>query len=276
MKWGPNGAGKSTTLRILSGFLPPSSGKASIGDFDLLEDSLSARRLTGYLPEAFAAPPELRVEEYLRYRGRLRGLRAPQLRTRLEAVVGQLNLGPRLRQTFGTLSKGFRQRVGLADALLATPKALLLDEPFGGLDPLQRKEFRDLIRDLAKDGMAILFSSHVLPEVEELANRVLILHQGIARAVGTPAELSGHLNKCVGLRIRIQSSSRTFEEGLCALFPNISLETVSDTEWLLHDLEEASQKKLLAWLANRSEQVLEFSPVQPRLEDLFKSMVEGS
>jgi ABC-2 type transport system ATP-binding protein len=163
--------------------------------------------------------------------------------------------------------------VGLADALLSEPPALLLDEPFGGLDPLQRHEFRTIIRELAQSGIAVLFSSHVLPEVEELADRVLILHQGVARALGTQDELAGQLQRCTSYRIKINAPSTSFEEDLRNEFPGIAVKALSESVWELEALEESSRSALFSWLANRQEATLEFSPVLPRLEDLFRSTV---
>ncbi|MFQ5749994.1 MAG: ABC transporter ATP-binding protein, partial [Planctomycetota bacterium] len=210
---GPNGAGKTTALRILSGFLPPTSGRASVAGLDLLQHSLEARRRVGYLPENFSAPSELRVGEYLRYRAGLKGMPARDRRGRVGELGALLGLQARMRQPFAALSKGYRQRVGLADALLAAPPVLLLDEPFSGLDPLQRQEFRGILGTLAREeGRAILFSSHVLPEVQGLADRVLILHLGRVRAEGTLEELSRDLLPETLLRVVTEGDPAALEE----------------------------------------------------------------
>ena len=273
---GPNGAGKSTALRILSGFLPPSSGHASIRGLDLTTDSLAARRLTGYLPESFVAPQELRVGEYLRFRAALKGMRRAETRTECARVVKLLGLEERVRQPFSALSKGFRQRVGLADALLGNPPALLLDEPFSGLDPLQRDEFRSILQLLAEQGQAILFSSHVLPEVEAIAHRVLILHQGRSRAAGTLAELQAHLSQVAKLELRLAHPDPRLPQvlqkaqGLMALELHHCGEQVATVA-----LADANQRsELFRLLSDSGLAMVEFRELRPDLEQLFRSLVE--
>src|SRR5262245_20236668 len=162
---GPNGAGKSTTIRILTGYIPATSGTVRIAGLDVLENSLEIRQQLGYLPENVPLLPELRVEEYLRFRGRLKGLTARSVGDAVGRAMDQCGLAHMRRRIVGQLSKGYRQRVGLADALVARPRILILDEPTGGLDPHQRKEVLDLIRGLSRD-RTVLLSSHVLAEIE--------------------------------------------------------------------------------------------------------------
>lgn len=273
---GPNGAGKTTTLRVLAGYWPPTSGKASIAGFDLLERSLDARRRLGYVPEQFAAPAELRVGEYLRFRALLKGLDRAGARRRVGEVCGLLGLEERRRQTCGSLSKGFRQRVGLADALLASPPVLLLDEPFSGLDPLQRAEFRELLRRLAAEGCAILFSSHVLPEVEGLAHRLLILHRGRACAVGTRAELLGAAAGEGPLRLVTAADPGALaaallaDPALAAACPVIARDGGGLT---IRPASAEGRARLLHWLGERGEPVTEFRLLEPTLEDLFHRLL---
>jgi ABC-2 type transport system ATP-binding protein len=185
---GPNGAGKTTIIRMVTGFLPPTSGRVTLGGKDLFGDSVAVRREIGYLPENVALYPEMRVEEYLTYRGRLEGLGAAEIRTRLAEVVERCLLGDVQRQIIGTLSKGYRQRVGLAAAILHDPKVLVLDEPTVGLDPKQIIAIRELIRELGKKH-TLLLSTHILPEVELLCQRVLIIDRGKIVAEGSPEAL---------------------------------------------------------------------------------------
>ena len=272
---GPNGAGKSTTLRLLSGFLPPTSGSCSIAGLDLTKDSLAARQKTGYLPENFVAPYEMRVKEYLLFRARLKGLGRKEAKASMESIIGRLGLEPRLRQPFSALSKGFRQRVGLADALLADPPALLLDEPFSGLDPLQRQEFREILVRLAGQGKAILFSSHVLPEVEEIATRVQILHLGHSRAVGTMKELQNHLQREASLLLRLQDQSDgevPLQKGADRF--GYRLEVLAPDRFLLHLDHPESRPALFRWVGTQRLDVLEFREVRPDLDQLFRSLVE--
>ena len=185
---GPNGAGKSTTIRILTGFLPASSGRAEVFGHDVARQSLPARRLIGYLPENVPLPLDARVDEYLEYRARLKGVGARERKGRREKVLAHCGLETMRRRILGQLSRGYRQRVGLADALIADPPLLVLDEPTGGLDPGQRQEVLDLVGRL-KGERTVLLSSHVLAEVEQISSRVAIIQHGRLLALGTKQEL---------------------------------------------------------------------------------------
>ncbi len=185
---GPNGAGKSTTMRILAGFLPATSGSARVVGFDVCHESAEVRRRIGYMPENNPLPLDMRVREYLRFRARLKGLEGRVCRERVEIVQEMCGLRDVGRRIIGTLSKGYRQRVGLADALVHDPPLLILDEPTIGLDPNQIRALRQLIKDLAQR-RSVLLSSHILPEVEMTCTRVLIMHRGRVRAAGTTTDL---------------------------------------------------------------------------------------
>jgi ABC-2 type transport system ATP-binding protein len=174
---GPNGAGKSTTMRIVAGFLTATSGRASIDGQDVFWNPIEARRRIGYMPENCPLYPEMRVDEYLRFRGGLKGLSRSETRNRIDYVTKRCWLTDVTRQPIGTLSKGYRQRVGLADALLANPPVLILDEPTAGLDPTQIRETRKLIRELGSDH-TMLLSTHILSEVEMACDSVIIIYQG--------------------------------------------------------------------------------------------------
>ena len=174
---GPNGAGKSTTMRILAGFLTATSGRASIDGKDVFWDPIEARRRIGYMPENCPLYPEMRVDEYLRFRAGLKGLGWRARRERIDYVLSRCWLTDVRRQLVGTLSKGYRQRVGLADALLADPPVLILDEPTAGLDPTQIRETRKLIRELGTEH-TMLLSTHILSEVEMTCDSVIIIYQG--------------------------------------------------------------------------------------------------
>ncbi|HEY8022176.1 MAG TPA: ATP-binding cassette domain-containing protein [Thermoanaerobaculia bacterium] len=185
---GPNGAGKTTTLRMITGFLPPTSGRVTVGGKDLFEAPREARREVGYLPENVALYPEMRVEEYLAYRARLEGLAGAAARERIGGAIERCLLEEVRGQIIGTLSKGYRQRVGLATAILHRPSVLVLDEPTVGLDPKQIIAIRELIRELGRE-RTLLLSTHILPEVELLCDRVLIIDRGRIVAQGTPDTL---------------------------------------------------------------------------------------
>jgi ABC-2 type transport system ATP-binding protein len=185
---GPNGAGKSTTMRILSCFLPATSGTARIGGLDVFHESLEVRRRIGFMPENNPLHHEMRVREYLKFRARLKGLGIGRSRERVDTVLEQCGLTDVAKKIIGTLSKGYRQRVGLADALVHEPELIILDEPTIGLDPHQIRAVRALIKGLAEKH-TVLLSTHILPEVEMTCNRVLILYEGRILAADTTDNL---------------------------------------------------------------------------------------
>ena len=187
---GPNGAGKTTTMRILAGFMPPTSGRASIAGFDVFEKSLQARAHLGYMPENVPLYSDMRVTEYLNYRAALKGVPHRRIAERVGDVKELCGVKDVERKLIGTLSKGYRQRVGLADALLAEPDLLILDEPTIGLDPNQIRQVRELIKNLGRQH-TILLSTHILPEVEMTCSRVIIIHKGQNRSVRYAGELAG-------------------------------------------------------------------------------------
>lgn len=198
---GPNGAGKTTTMRILTGYMPPSAGMASIGGFDIVEQSLEVRRIVGYLPETVPLYPDMTLTEYLKYMADLRHLR--NTKVRIQKVLQDVGLEDRANGYVGKLSKGMRQRIGLAQALLHEPQVLILDEPTIGLDPGQVVRFREVIRAIGQD-RTVLLSSHILPEVQELCSRVLIINKGKIVAEDTPDQLQSRLMGAqrVGVRVR--------------------------------------------------------------------------
>ncbi len=185
---GPNGAGKSTTLRMLTGFLEPSAGTIRIGDIDALANPIEARRQIGYMPEAVPLYPEMRIEEYLAYRARLKGVPRRDVKRKVDAALEKARVADVRSRIIGQLSKGYKQRVGLADALVADPPLLVLDEPTAGLDPNQIRQVRDLVRSLAGEH-TVLLSTHILPEVEAACGRVLILHKGELKLEGQTSSI---------------------------------------------------------------------------------------
>ncbi len=192
---GPNGAGKSTTLKMLAGFLPPSEGRVTIDGIDVHEDSLAARARLGYMPETVPVYPELRVEEFLSFRAELKGVRSTggARKKAVARAMERTGITERARWLVGELSKGFKQRVALADALVSDPPVLILDEPTASLDPNQIIEVRELIRSLAGDHTVVV-STHILPEVEATCSRVIILTRGRVAAAGTMDEIRAKLS----------------------------------------------------------------------------------
>ena len=185
---GPNGAGKSTTLKMLTGYLSPNEGRVRIGDVDAVANPVLARRQIGYLPESVPLYRELRVSEYLRYRARLKGVPRREVRAKVDKALELANIVDVRERIIGQLSKGYRSRVGIADALVADPPLLVLDEPTAGLDPNQIRQVRDLIRGMAGQ-KTVLLSTHILPEVESTCGRVLIIHRGRLVGEGEPGRL---------------------------------------------------------------------------------------
>lgn len=201
---GPNGAGKTTTMRILTGYMPPTSGSAKVAGFDVVRESLEVRKRVGYLPETVPLYPEMDVVEYLRFMGSLR--KVEDLDERIMDVLAEVNLEERSESFIGNLSKGLRQRVGLAQALLHQPEVLILDEPTIGLDPAQIIEVRRLIQDLRRD-RTVLLSTHILSEAQQVCDRVLIIHNGRIVAEDSPSNLQNQL--AGGVRIYVHAAANT-------------------------------------------------------------------
>ena len=204
---GPNGAGKTTTMRILTGYMPPTHGQVTIGGHDVVKDSLEVRKLVGYLPETVPLYTEMPVTNYLRYMGSLRGMNNRDLKRRIPDVIELCRLNDYSKTIIGKLSKGYRQRVGIAQAILHEPELLVMDEPTIGIDPIQVVETRRLIQDLGKQQTVVL-SSHILPEVSMVCERVLIIHQGHIVAEDTPENLAQTLQGVDQLQVEINGPPR--------------------------------------------------------------------
>ena len=211
---GPNGAGKTTTMRMLTGYIPASAGSARIAGHDIFSDSLAARRHIGYLPEGVPLYPEMTVAGYLRHMARLR--RVGQPRTAIERAMELVDIDDRADDRIGKLSKGYRQRVGLAQALLHDPPVLILDEPTVGLDPRQIIEVRELIRELGSTRTVIL-STHILPEVSQLCGRVIILNKGEIAAIDTPEGLTARLQSAERIVLQIARPAPDVAEQLVVM-----------------------------------------------------------
>ncbi len=227
---GPNGAGKSTTIRILTCYQPATSGSASIAGFDVFSQSMEVRRCIGYLPESAPLYPEMRVREYLNFRGKLHGLHRPDREAAIKRVVDRCWLGEFIDRPIGQLSKGMRQRVGLADALLHDPKVLILDEPTIGLDPTQIRETRKLIQELGQRH-TILFSSHTLSEVEQICTHTIIIAAGRIVASGPPQELRERVSAGSRLIVEVRGPADEVRNGVNALAGVEQVSLTSDKEW---------------------------------------------
>ena len=217
---GPNGAGKSTTLKMLTGFLPPTSGAARIAGKDIFRESLEVRKRIGYMPENVPLYTDMRVKEYLRFRGGLKGLSRSRLRKRLSEVMETCGLTHVRRKMIKTLSKGYRQRVGLADALIHEPDLLILDEPTNGLDPNQIRAIRSLIKNLGEKH-TILISTHILSEVEMTCNKVVIIDEGKIKAADTPENLVSSMRRAGRVTVELKAP-RSEVEGIMSEFEEIT------------------------------------------------------
>ena len=203
---GPNGAGKSTTMRMITGFMPPSAGRVTVGGFDVVESPIEAKRMIGYLPENAASYPDMTVQAFLRFVAELRGLQGDARKKAVHRVVELCFLDSVLHQSIDTLSKGYKHRTCLAQALIHDPDVLIMDEPTDGLDPNQKHEVRNLIRELGSR-KAIVFSTHILEEVDAACTRAIIIDRGRIVANGTPAELRGLSDKAGAVVLQAQGAS---------------------------------------------------------------------
>jgi len=228
---GPNGAGKTTTLRMLTGYLPPTSGSAEVAGYDMFRQSLKARRKIGYMPENVPLYDEMRVREYLRYRAQLKGLKGKDARQHIGEAMDLCGLTDVRRKMIKTLSKGFRQRVGLADALVHKPDLLILDEPTNGLDPNQIRSIRNLIKRLGETH-TIMVSTHILSEVEMTCDEVIIIDEGKIKATGSPAELVSEMRAAGKITVELHADTET-ASGALARLDHVKkiIEEESGDEW---------------------------------------------
>jgi ABC-2 type transport system ATP-binding protein len=269
---GPNGAGKSTTMRILSSFMPPTSGRASIAGFDIFEQSLQARAHLGYMPENVPLYNDMRVTEYLDYRAALKGVPHRRVAERVGDVKELCGLKEVEKKIIGNLSKGYRQRVGLADALVHEPDLLILDEPTSGLDPNQIRQVRDLIKNLGKQH-TILLSTHILPEVEMTCSRVIIINRGRIEACDTPENLLGRIRTAGGVFVEAKVGNDDGAEELRKIAGVRDVTASVDGDWQVFALRvEANTdvREEVYRLANARHWTLrELSQRRATLEDVF-------
>ncbi|MEZ4287409.1 MAG: ATP-binding cassette domain-containing protein [Polyangiales bacterium] len=277
---GPNGAGKTTTMKILTSFIAPSSGNAAINGADVINDSIRARQSIGYLPENTPLYTEMLALEYLQFVAEMRGLDADVASRRIRTVVDETSLGNVLGKTIGELSKGYRQRVGLAQALLHEPPVLILDEPMTGLDPNQAVEIRELIREIGKERTVIL-STHNLAEVRTTCSRVLIINEGQVVADDTPAELEKSAGKPL-YKVVIRTPQRSMDDVLIAFDAVPGVEHVEalhyPTEIVLHVRPSSNEdlREQLFRVCVREQLALLGLEVQGEtLEDVFRALTHG-
>ena len=269
---GPNGAGKTTTMRILASFMPPTSGRASIAGFDIFRQSLQARSHLGYMPENVPLYNDMRVTEYLDYRAALKGVPHRRISERVGDVKELCGVKDVEKKLIGNLSKGYRQRVGLADALLHEPDLLILDEPTIGLDPNQIRQVRELIKNLGKQH-TILLSTHILPEVEMTCSRVIIIHKGRIEACDTPENLLGQIRQAGGVVVEAKVGSDNGAEELKKITGVRDVTTDNDGDWNIFSLRVESgadvREEIFRLATARRWSVRELSQRRATLEDVF-------
>ncbi|MGB0774730.1 MAG: ATP-binding cassette domain-containing protein [Akkermansiaceae bacterium] len=270
---GPNGAGKTTTLRMLTGYLPPTAGNANIAGYDIFRQSLKARRKIGYMPENVPLYDEMRVKEYLRYRAHLKGLRGKNARMQMGETMELCGLSHVRRKMIKTLSKGYRQRVGLADALIHRPDLLILDEPTNGLDPNQIRSIRNLIKRLGETH-TIMVSTHILSEVEMTCNNVIIIDEGRIKAQGTPPELVKNMRAAGKITLEVHAEAETVTGAISRLdhVKKVTQEPSSD-EWtqlsVLVDSGTDARERIANLMSQYGWPIRTLHRHQATLEDVF-------
>ncbi|MBM7059867.1 ABC transporter ATP-binding protein [Pseudomonas sp. UL073] len=271
---GPNGAGKSTTMKMLTGFLAPTSGTASVLGFDIQTQTLKAQRQIGYLPEGAPCYGDMTVRGFLEFIAEVRGFRGAAKRQRVEHAVAQVELDNVLGQSIETLSKGFKRRVGLAQAILHDPKVLILDEPTDGLDPNQKHQVRGLIQSLSKDKIVII-STHILEEVSAVCSRAVVIAQGRLLADGTPFELESRSRYHQAVTL---VGAEALDQAALAALPGVSGVEVNELEHSLTVLAQPGQvifPQVNALLAQRGWSVKEVNVERGRLDEVFRSLTRG-
>jgi ABC-2 type transport system ATP-binding protein len=274
---GPNGAGKSTTMRMLTGYLPATDGQIEVAGAKLPEESLLVRQRIGYMPENVPLYPEMRVEEFLEYRGRLKRVPRGEIQHRVGLVLDQCGLTEVRKKIIGSLSKGFRQRVGLADALVHNPMLLILDEPTAGLDPHQIRSFRELIKELGQD-RTILLSTHILSEVEMVCRRAIIINRGKIEASDTLANLEKRV-QAGALQIEVKADPANAKQklsGIAEVSSVVELNRAGD--WISFEVTAAPGKDIRGevdgLIKKENWPLREFRREKARLEDVFVELTQ--
>jgi ABC-2 type transport system ATP-binding protein len=273
---GPNGAGKTTTMRVLTGYMPPTDGKAIVAGYDVIDQPLEAKRRTGYLPETPPLYPDMTVGDYLMFCARIKGVPRADRATRVKTTMERTRIADVATRQCAKLSKGYRQRVGLAQALLHNPDVLILDEPTAGLDPKQIIETRRLIKELGGEHTVIL-STHILPEVSQTCQRVVIINKGRVVAVDTPENLTSRLQGAGSLYIEVDAMGADAQAVLASV-PGVTGVTVSEKHGATTGYEVAMapdhdvRRELASTVVGRGWGLLELRPMRMSLEEIFLSL----
>jgi ABC-2 type transport system ATP-binding protein len=273
---GPNGAGKTTTMRVITGYMPATEGKVIVAGYDVFEKPIEAKRRTGYLPETPPLYPDMSVREYLTFVAKIKGVPRKETVSRVQDVMKRTRVADMAGRQCGKLSKGYRQRVGLAQAILHNPDVLVLDEPTAGLDPKQIIETRQLIRELG-GSHTIVLSTHILPEVSQTCQRVVIINKGKVVAVDTPDNLTARLRGSETMYLHVAAPADALNSALADL-PGVTRVAVTAGRDGVLDVEVDSEKgvdvrrDLAATVVNRGWGLLELRPMRMSLEDIFLSL----
>ena len=273
---GPNGAGKTTTMRVLTGYMPATDGRARVAGFDVFDQPIESKRRTGYLPETPPLYPDMTVREYLAFVSKIKGVPAKERAGRLDYVMKRTYIADMAGRACGKLSKGYRQRVGLAQALIHNPDVLILDEPTAGLDPKQIIETRKLIKELAGDHTIVL-STHILPEVAQTCQRVVIINKGRVVAVDTPTNLTARLDGSETMFVQAEGQAEAVRAALAAV-PDVSRVTEAEVRDSISSFEVVSQKgkdvrrDLARAIVSGGFGLLELRPMRMSLEEVFLSL----
>ena len=272
---GPNGAGKSTTMKLITGFLAPSHGSITIDGFDIGKNPIEAKALMGYLPEGAPSYGDMTTLEFLNFVAQVRGFRGEEITRRVQHVLDEVELNSVSQQTIETLSKGFKRRVGLAQAIMHDPKVLILDEPTDGLDPNQKHHVRELIKNLARDKIVII-STHILEEVTAVCSRAIIISKGKIVADGTPAELEARSKYHQAVSVRL-SEDYDLAADLSGLDDVSSIERDLDDEMVFRILANAG-KPIFPQVSEVAQAkhwpVTEFHVSRGQLEDVFRTVTQ--
>jgi ABC-2 type transport system ATP-binding protein len=273
---GPNGAGKSTTLKIITGIIQADSGKVEVCGIDVAANPIDTKKKTGYLAEQNPLYPDMYVREFLEFMGNLSGLKGTILRTRIQEMIALTGLGAEQHKKIGALSKGYRQRVGLAQAMLHGPEILILDEPTSGLDPNQMLEIRNVIRNYGKE-KTLIFSSHILPEVQAIADRIIIIHQGKIVADRKVQESIPTQDAQILVRVDFESSTKVFNpENLKIAFPGLTIQQENQLTWTFSNAPDAELRKAIyAESVQQDIPILSLKKEQSGLEELFRSLTQN-
>ena len=266
---GPNGAGKSTTMKMITGYIPPTEGGGTVCGIDFVEESIEVRKIIGYLPEHNPLYLDMYVKEYLAFMAGLAGIKGSQISKSVDLALDLTNLHPEKQKKIGQLSKGYRQRVGLAQALIHNPKVLILDEPTSGLDPNQVIEMRNVITQLGKD-KTVLLSTHIMQEVEAMCSKVMIINQGNIIANDTIEILQNSGNDT--LTVIVEFGAPCSKSDLTKIEGVQSVENISGNRWRINGKSSHIRQHLSQFAMNKNIEILELTSDKNSLEDIFRNL----